>query len=211
MASAIEVFLRLVVSSIVKATVRHLPEHRKGLCHEIYEVDSGRPFLMCLMPLAVFAQTPEPCESYEIITVDTPNFSEAGLDLATLRCTTIFVTNEDGETVNVFVIPESSAGAYLRGADLSGQDLTQLDLSFANLRDATLRDISASGVMFIGADFSNADLSESDVSYAYFNFATLVNASLVDADLQWAELSQSDMRDTDLTGANMDNVIGYDK
>lgn len=163
------------------------------------------------IPLStIHAQDVDTCETYELITVDTPNFADAGLDIRTLRCATVHVLDEDGAIVDVFVIPESTIGSYLRGADLSGQDITDLDFSFANLRSAILQAISAEQVMFIDSDFTQADLSNADLSFAYFNFATLTDTTLIDANLQGAELSEAEMRGTDLTGANLDDVIGYE-
>ncbi len=157
-----------------------------------------------------FAQDVDECEAYELITVDTPNFEEAGLNIRTLRCATVHVVDEEGAIVDVFVIAESTIGSYLRGADLSGQDVTEIDFSMANLRDSILNNIMAEFVMFVDTDFTGANLESANLSFAYFNFATLSEASLVDANLEGAELSDTEMRFTDLEGANLNNVIGYE-
>lgn len=152
----------------------------------------------------------EGCESYETVTIGSPALIDEGIDLTEVRCTTLFVQDEDGLITNVFVIPESLVGAYLPGADLSGVDFTGLDFSYAVLRNAMLSGISASTVMFIDTDFSDADLSESDLSYAYFNFAVLDGTNFTGADLTGAELSDAFILSTDFTDALMDGVIGYE-
>ncbi|MEQ9031027.1 MAG: pentapeptide repeat-containing protein [Aggregatilineales bacterium] len=120
--------------------------------------------LVALSAITIHAQTiDDTCNSYDTITVSSPAIVDEGVDLNEIRCTTIFVEDEDGLITQVFVIPESLVGAYLRGVDLSGVDLTPYDLSYAVLRDATLQNVNASAVMFIETDFTNVDFTESDL------------------------------------------------
>ena len=159
---------------------------------------------------AVGQSDDDACESYETVTINSPALIEEGIDLEEVRCTTIFVEDDEGAVTHVFVIPESTVGAYLRGADLSGADLTALDLSYAILRDADLTEVSAPTVMFIETDFTGADFSNSDLSFAYFNFAVFQFTSFLGANLTGAELSDAFIRSVDFTDAIMDDVIGYE-
>jgi len=156
-----------------------------------------------------FAQN-DVCRGYDIVQIDTVSFVDAGIDLSEVRCTSFHVVDEDGMITDIFVIPESTVGSYLRGADLTGMDLVGIDFSYAILRDAMLQDISAQGVMFVETDFSFADLSNSDLSFAYFNFASLQEANLTEANLSGAELTGADFTLADMTNTNVEGAIGYE-
>ena len=169
--------------------------------------------ILCLSGLSLPAAAQsdsDACETYDTVTIGSTALVDEGIDLAEVRCTTIFVENENEEITHVFVIPESLVAAYLRGVDLSGLDLTAFDLSYAILRDADLSEVLASSVMFIETDFTNADLSASDLSFAYFNFAIFQFTNFVEANLTGAELSDAFIRSADFTDATMDDVIGYE-
>lgn len=165
-----------------------------------------------LLVFPVVAQdTADACVGYETITISSPALVEEGVDLQTVRCTTIFVQSDEGAITHVFVIPESFVGAYLRGVDLRGTDIVGIDFSYANLRDAQLQQLSASAVMFIETDFTDADLSESDLTFGYLSYSVLVGANLTGADLTGAELTEADITDSDMTDTILDNVIGYEE
>jgi uncharacterized protein YjbI with pentapeptide repeats len=146
---------------------------------------------LLVFSLPTFAQDKEACETYDIVRIDTPQLAEAGIDLRDVRCTTIFVeapdgTGDGGATIitHVFVIPESTVGAYLKGVDLQGQDLIGIDFSYANLTDANLTNIQAEGVMFIETNFTQADLTGAQAPFAYFNFAVFAEANAQSANLR---------------------------
>lgn len=169
--------------------------------------------IFSLMVSAPYSAQDDACDTYTILQIDTPHLTDAGLDLRELSCVTIFVSTIEDEVPvisHVFVIPETTVGAYLRGVDLTGQDLVGIDFSYANLSEATLIGIEASTVMFIETNFTAADLSDSNLSYAYFNYAVFIDANFANSNLEGAELSDADMTRTDFTDAITTGAIGYD-
>ena len=75
--------------------------------------------IVVLLPFSTIYASDE-CETYALLTIDTPNFADAELDIQEMSCSIVHVLNEEGDIVDVFVFLSLTADIFMfvtNGAD----------------------------------------------------------------------------------------------